>query len=184
MTSLISVLSSTLKGVEYLSHNNNDCILQRIIKILKEQEHGNVTQRFCLAILQKSSIKESLIQTFIDHDMINWSIALVKKSFQIKIHSFCLDFATAMLANIIHSRWCLSYLEKKPEFTQGLIESLLKLINESLPVSVLMHLLICLSYLNREKFKKHVEEAGLVDRITDFADRYSHGQQESESDAA
>jgi hypothetical protein len=33
MTSLISVLSSTLKGVEYLSHNNNDCILQRIIKV-------------------------------------------------------------------------------------------------------------------------------------------------------
>ena len=33
MTSLISVLSSTLKGVEYLSHNNSDCILQRIIKV-------------------------------------------------------------------------------------------------------------------------------------------------------
>lgn len=94
--------------------------------------------------------------------MINWAIVLVKKSFQIKIHSFCLDFATAMLANIIHSRWCLSYLEKKPDITLSLIESLLKLINESLPVSVLMHILICLSYLNRDKFKKQVEEAGLA----------------------
>lgn len=111
--------------------------------------------------------------------MINWSIVLVKKSFQIKIHSFCLDFATAMLANVIHSRWCLSYLEKKSDLALFLIESLLKLINESLPVSVLMHLLICLSYLNREKFRKQVEEAGLAERITDFADRYSHGQPEA-----
>ena len=28
------------------------------MKILKEQENGNVTQRFCLAILQKCSIKD------------------------------------------------------------------------------------------------------------------------------
>lgn len=54
-----------------------------------------------------------------------------------------------------------------------------------------MHLLICLSYLNREKFKKQVDDTNLVERITDFADRYSHGQQDSgrldsnvESDAA
>jgi hypothetical protein len=33
MTSLISVISSTIKGVEYLTNSNNDIILQRVIKV-------------------------------------------------------------------------------------------------------------------------------------------------------
>ena len=51
VTSLISVVSSTLRGVEYLTNGSNMIIIQRIIVIMKEQENGCVTQRFCLAIL-------------------------------------------------------------------------------------------------------------------------------------
>ena len=47
---------------------------------------------------------------YIDNDMIAWVLSLIKKSFIIKIHMFCLDFSTAMLANIIHSKWCQIYL--------------------------------------------------------------------------
>lgn len=46
--------------------------------------------------------------------MIIWVLQLVKKSSTINIHMFCLDFATAMLANIVHSKTCQNYLERKP----------------------------------------------------------------------
>ena len=36
ITSLISVISSTLRGVEYLTYNGNMIIIEKIIKILKE----------------------------------------------------------------------------------------------------------------------------------------------------
>lgn len=114
ITSLISVIVSTLRGIEYITYGDNDIVIQKIIKILKEQENGNVTQRFCLAILQKCSVKDCLIPVYIENDLINWILTLVKKSSHTKIHMFCLDFATAMLANMIHSRSCQLYLEKKP----------------------------------------------------------------------
>jgi hypothetical protein len=84
---------------------------------LKDQENGSVTQRFCMAILQKASIKESVIPTLVETDMINWTINLLKKSLTAKIHVFCLDFSSAMLANIVHTATTIQYLETHPEFT-------------------------------------------------------------------
>lgn len=54
---LISVIASTLKGVDYLTQVNLE-ITEKVIEILKEQEDGSVTQRFCIAIMQKMSVKE------------------------------------------------------------------------------------------------------------------------------
>ena len=78
---------------------------------------------------------------------------------------FCLDFATAMLANVIHSKWCQINLANKPEQTTHVMDNILKYIREPMEVSVLMHLLITLSYLCREKFKKQMEEVNMVKRI-------------------
>ena len=50
---------------------------------------------------------------------------------------------------------------------------LLKTLKESIPTSVLMHLLICLSYLNKEKFSKQAEECGFADSISEFVEYYS-----------
>ena len=47
---LISVIASTPQGVEYLIEKSTD-ILDKTISILKDQEDGSVTQRFCIAIL-------------------------------------------------------------------------------------------------------------------------------------
>lgn len=113
-----------------------------------EQDNGNVTQRFCLAILQKCSVKEGIICTYLDNDLINWVLKLVNVSFKVKVHMFCLDFATAMLANIVHSKWCQIHLANKRDQTVQIMDSILKFIKEPLlEVSVLMHLLITLSYL-------------------------------------
>jgi len=77
-----------------------------------------VLQRFCLALLQKCSIKEAVVPTFIEHDMINWLMNLIRKSTTTKIHQFSLDFGSALLANIIHTGSTLEYLERNITFAQ------------------------------------------------------------------
>ena len=47
---LISVIASTIKGVDYLTQIDL-VIAEKVIEILKEQDDGSVTQRFCIAIL-------------------------------------------------------------------------------------------------------------------------------------
>lgn len=137
-------------------------------------------QRFCLALLQKCSIKEAVIPTFIEHDMINWLMNFIRKSTSTKIHQFSLDFGSALLANIIHTTSTLEYLERNITFAQHvqttstqLMESMLKLIRDNIQVSVLMHLLICLSYLSKDQFKVIVENCNFVERISEFVEYYS-----------
>ncbi|KAM3135807.1 hypothetical protein pb186bvf_012060 [Paramecium bursaria] len=173
ITSLISVISSTLRGVEYLTYNGNMIIIEKIIKILKDQENGSVTQRFCLAILQKSSIKDTVIPTYVQFEMIQWIISLIQKSVNTKIHVFCLDFASATLANVVHTPYTLQYLEKNPRFAFQIMEQLLKFIREQIQVSVLMHILICLSYMSKDNFSHQMEECRFVDRISEFVEYYS-----------
>lgn len=128
ITSLISVIVSTIKGIEYITYNNNDVIIKKVINILLEQEDGNVTQRFCLGILQKCSVKENLVTTYIESGLIEWVLKLVESSFKAKIHMFCQDFATAMLANMIHSKWCQVKLADNPQKTIFIMDSILKFI--------------------------------------------------------
>ena len=68
------------------------------------------------------------MRVYLENDIITWALGLVKKSLNTKIHMFCLDFATAMLANVIHSRSCQEYLQKKPDLVVTIIESILKVI--------------------------------------------------------
>ena len=86
--------------------------LEKIIEIMKGQEDGTVIQRFCIAILQKMSVKEDTIQYYMKHGLIDWIIKLLQRSRISEVHIFCLDFASALLANILHSNVTLDYLEK------------------------------------------------------------------------
>ena len=56
-----------------------------------------------------------MIPTYVEKDMIHWVINLIKKSLNSKIHVFCLDFASAMLANVIHTPATIMYLESNPD---------------------------------------------------------------------
>jgi len=61
--SLISVVSCTPSGVDYLTAQGTQVVwmVMEIIRMkLDECDDGSVTQRFCLAIMQKMSIKESV----------------------------------------------------------------------------------------------------------------------------
>ena len=55
-------------------------------------------------------------------DMINWVINLLRKSFATKIHVFCLDFSSAMLANVIHTPSSMQYLEQHYEIARDVKE--------------------------------------------------------------
>lgn len=154
---LISVVASTIKGVDYLTQISLE-ISEKVIEILKEQEDGSVTQRFCIAILQKMSVKETTIELFVQKGLMQWVLKLLEKSKTIDIHIFSLDFASALLANILHSHSTLEFLEKNSKQTKDIMASLLSLLKENIPTSVLMHILICLSYLSKERFSQIIEE--------------------------
>lgn len=78
---------------------------------MKVQENGTVIQRFCIAILQKMSVKESTISVYMKYGLIDWIIKLLQMSRISDIHIFCLDFSSALLANILHSNITLDFLE-------------------------------------------------------------------------
>lgn len=78
-----------------------------------------------------------------------------------------------MLANVIHTPSTIEYLEYNPEIATKVMDSLLRLIRETIPVSVLMHLLIGLSYLSKDNFSRQIEECGFVDKISEFVEFYS-----------
>jgi len=67
LLSLISIVCSTLKGVEYIM-TNDQLVLVSLIQILKQmpkKESGSVNHRFLTAILQKVSIKIETVPIFI-----------------------------------------------------------------------------------------------------------------------
>ena len=74
-------------------------------------------------------------------------------------------------------------LESNQKQTQGIMDALLDLINDdeqagkqnqvTLPTSVLIHLLICLSYLSKERFAESIEACSFVDRISQFVEQFS-----------
>jgi hypothetical protein len=108
--SLISIIAATYKGVEYLM-TNGSTVVEKIIEIMKNQEDGTVIQRFCIAILQKMSVKEDTVPIYMKYGLIDWIIKLLGRSRIAEIHIFCLDFSSALLANILHSNITLEYLE-------------------------------------------------------------------------
>ncbi|TNV79997.1 hypothetical protein FGO68_gene14820 [Halteria grandinella] len=184
LLALLSVIVSTLKGVEYIVTNGYQ-IITKVIMLLKDQEDGSVNQRFCIAILQKVSIKEDTIQVFLKklqskaapggEDMLEWVLALVERGSKKEIHIFSLDFATALLANILHSPTTQEHLVKiaGPSHTKAILTKLLKMLRDKIPTSVLMHLLICLSYLKRERFREVGEETKFEESIQLFVEYYS-----------
>jgi len=186
---MMSVVASTVHGVEYLlvSEARPDFeAVTRVVDILyksAECTDGSVTQRFCLAILQKMSCKEEVVELLNKLGLQTWLIDLLEKSTKIKgskqptvsqpIHVFCLDFASALLANILHSYAVLEALEKNQSLLKDIMTRLLNLLKEAIPTSVLIHVLICLSYLSKERFNQVLEECLFVERISDFVEWYS-----------
>jgi len=119
------------------------------------------------------SIKEDVVETYVQHGMVKWVLRLLDKSKRSEIHIFSLDFSSALLANILNSPTTYEYLDRNPTETKDIMVQLLTLLKENIPTSVLMHILICLSYLSKERFSQAIEETNFVDKISDFVEYYS-----------
>ena len=95
--------------------------------------------------------------------MIQFILDLVQRAMGKEIDAgltFALDFGTALLANILHAQSTIDFMleqQNQPLMIQT-TKKLLVLINErAMPTSTLMHILICLSYLNKEAFSAIAE---------------------------
>lgn len=86
---------------------------------MRNQEDGTVIQRFCIAILQKMSVKEDTIPVYMKQNIIEWIVKLLQRSRISDIHIFCLDFASALLANILHSNYTIDFLEHNPSICKN-----------------------------------------------------------------
>ena len=135
-----------------------------------------------IAILQKVSIKSDTIPILVDMQMIPFIIDLLERSLSSTKDLgtgmvFALDFSTALLANILHDSSTSKHLllPGSKDLLIATIDRLLNLIvDKKLPTSTLMHLLICLSYLNKEGFSLVAEsECSFSPKIEDFVTEYS-----------
>jgi len=123
-------------------------------------------------------VTESIIELMVKKQLINWCIKLLQKQKKSQMHVFCLDFSSALLANLLHASTTLETLEGNQSMTSEIMDSLLDLINDEaqLPTSTLIHLLICLSYLSKERFSKSIDDTQFVDRISMFVESFSQKQ--------
>ena len=170
--SVLSIISSTYDGVNYLLSNNFD-ILIKVIEIMKGTEDGQVLQRFCIAILNKMSIKEETMDIFLKYGIIDWIVKLLQRSRINTINSFCIDFSSALLANILRGKITLEFLENNNSVCRNLMEIFLSMIGENLSQTLLKHFIMCLGYLDNNKFNKVKEECRFYKRINEFYDHFS-----------
>ena len=63
----------------------------------------------------------------VQNDLIMWTIDLCFRAAVEKINVFCLDFSSAMLANIIHTPSTLSFLEKNSKIALEVFYMLIRL---------------------------------------------------------
>ena len=54
-----------------------------------------------------------------------------------------------------------------------LLQRLLQLLKQSISTSVLIHVLICLSYLSKERFSGALDEILFVEKISEFVEWYT-----------
>ena len=180
---LISIISSTYNGVTYLL-SNNFSILEKIIEIMKGTEDGQVLQRFGLSILNKMSLKENTIPIFIKYGMIDFLIKLIQRSRINKINSFCLDFSSALLANILRVNDTKIFLiNNSNSVYRNLMETFLTLLEDNIGITMLKNILMCLGYMYRieyDDFKIIKEECRFHTRVDKFFDTFSENKTNDE----
>lgn len=115
LCSLLSLFASTAQGVRYLTKGFEDfTALEKLMDVLKDQDDGSVTQRFCLAALQKVSFlgsqrkNDRLMNGLVNGTKggaIEWIAKYMDRSRMRtkEVNEFCQEFASALLANLLSS---------------------------------------------------------------------------------
>jgi hypothetical protein len=190
MMSVLSIIVSKSEGIEYIV-SQGEQIIKKVIQIMKGTEDGQVLQRFAIAILQKMSVKlfesddmnkneeikkinNMIISIYNKHNIIDWLIKLFQRNKTNKVHEFCMNYGSALLANILGYKETIDCLFDNLSFYKNITESLLDLIKDkgNKNTQVLMHYLMCLNYLSIDKFKMIKEEINFEQQIKTFEEEY------------
>jgi len=59
------------------------------------------------------SNNDKLITRFLKDDLVEWCVKLIEKTKSKDIHIFCLNYASALIANILHYGVAIEYYEFK-----------------------------------------------------------------------
>jgi hypothetical protein len=193
MLSIISIIVSKYEGIQYIV-SQGDQIVKKVIQIMKGTEDGQVLQRFAIAILQKMSVKSlvlndnnkneeiknlnnNIIKIFNKYNIIDWLIKLFQRSKVNKVHEFCLDYGSALLANILGYSETIEFLFDNISFYKNITETLFTLIEDKVSTQVLMHYLMCLNYLSQDKFRLIKEEIKFDEKIKKFENDYKNSNE-------
>ena len=194
LLSLISIIVSKYEGIQYIV-SQGDQIIKKVIQIMKGTEDGQVLQRFAIAILQKMSVKQlvnndnnkneeiknlnnTIIKIYNKYNIIDWLIKLFQRSENNNIHEFCMDFGSALLANILGYPETIDFLFDNFSFYKNITETLLNLIQKkNISTQVLMHYLMCLNYLSQDKFRIIKEEIKFDEKIKIFENDYKNNNE-------
>ena len=193
MLSIISIIVSKYEGIQYIV-SQGDQIVKKVIQIMKGTEDGQVLQRFAIAILQKMSVKSlvlndnnkneeiknlnnHIIKIFNKYNIIDWLIKLFQRNRVNKVHEFCLDYGSALLANILGYSETIEFLFDNISFYKNITETLFTLIEDKVSTQVLMHYLMCLNYLSQDKFRLIKEEIKFDEKIKKFENDYKNSNE-------
>jgi hypothetical protein len=193
LLSIISIIVSKYEGIQYII-SQGEQIIKKVIQIMKGTEDGQVLQRFAIAILQKMSVKlfvnnddnkneeikkinNSVIKIYNKYNVIDWLVKLFQRNKNNNIHEFCMDYGSALLANILGYPETIEFLFDNISFYKNITETLLNLIQEKVSTQVLMHYLMCLNYLSQDKFKMIKEEIKFDEKIKKFENDYKNNNE-------
>ena len=114
-----------------------------------------------------------IIKIYNKYNVIDWLIKLFQRNKTNKIHEFCMNYGSALLANILGYKETIDFLFDNLSFYKNITETLLSLIKEKgNNPQVLMHYLMCLNYLSIDKFKMIKEEINFDEQIKTFEEEY------------
>ena len=182
---------SKSEGIEYIV-SQGEQIVKKVIQIMKGTEDGQVLQRFAIAILQKMSVKlfdsndknkneeikkinNMIIKIYNKYNVIDWLIKLFQRNKNKKVHEFCMNYGSALLANILGYKETIDFLFDNLSFYKNLTLTLFGLVKEKgNNTQVLMHFLMCLNYLSIDKFKMIKEEINFDEQIKTFEEEYKN----------
>lgn len=185
---LVSMLASTGKGVAYLLSPRADSVVQALVEALGEEEAGSVGQRFALAALQKIvALEEAVIGALLESGLVPWlRINLLERSLLggEYMHSFCLDFGAALLANLLNSAAGSAYLASHVEDSVDLAEKLLQMLtSDRVESSTIIHLLILLTTLSAVKsLSPDLDQLQFSEKISEFVEWYSQRKADDTDD--
>jgi hypothetical protein len=185
---LVSMLASTGKGVAYLLSPRADSVVQALVEALGEEEAGSVGQRFAIAALQKIvALEEAVIGALLESGLVPWlKTSLLERSLLggEYMHSFCLDFGSALLANLLNSQTGSTYMSSHIEDSVDLAEKLLLMLtSDRVESSTIIHLLILLTTISAVKtLAPDLEHLQFSDKISEFVEWYSQRKADDSDD--